>query len=355
MDGDSQQALVKQIGQLLLDHNIDADVEIYRESVCALGGNEVQEKRTLMVNKDLPSSDADKADAFNAALKDVTKGVEGLDINVVSKLGAGDKYKTITDVVALNETDKMNLEHKEGEVWLLDFWATWCPPCQKPMAHNVEMLEKRGAEWGSDVRIIGLSIDQSMEKLAGHVKSKNWTSVEHYHRAGSDASKVYSVSGVPHVMLIDKTGTIVFKGHPAKRPNLEDDLDKLRNGECLTGDGVFSGEKKEEAGEKKEEKKDDGFKEVDAAAINQEIDGFKAVAEGLQADAEIKELAKKCPRAFCVMTFTQKYNPTNETTLGDYKNYRVLVGPQASIDSLKSSLEGKVEGSFEVVLQQHAI
>ncbi|MFN9910297.1 MAG: TlpA family protein disulfide reductase, partial [bacterium] len=23
-----------------------------------------------------------------------------------------------------------------GQVILLDFWATWCPPCQKPMQHN---------------------------------------------------------------------------------------------------------------------------------------------------------------------------------------------------------------------------
>ena len=311
MDNDSQQALMKQIGQCLVDHDIDASVEIYRESVCALAGSEVQEKQVLKVDKDLPSSDAEKAAAFNTAVKEITSGVEGLEINVVSKLGVGDKYKTITDVVALNETEKMNLEHKEGEVWLLDFWATWCPPCQKPMAHNQEMLEKRGADWGSDVRIIGLSIDQSMEKLAGHVKAKNWTSVEHYHRAGSDASKVYSVSGVPHVMLIDKTGTIVFKGHPANRPNLEEDLDKLKAGETLTGKGVFTGEKKEEADEKPKKEEEDGFKEVDAVAINQEIDGFKAVAEGLQADTEIKELAKKCPRAFCVMTFTQKYNPTN--------------------------------------------
>jgi len=120
-----------------------------------------------------------------------------------------------------------------------------------------------------------------MDTLNKHVESKKWTSVEHYHRAESDASKVYSVNGVPHVMLIDKNGTIVFKGHPAGRPNLEDDLDKLRNGEVLTGDNVFTGEKKEEKEAPKGQEDNDGYKEVDAAAINQEIDGFKEVAESL--------------------------------------------------------------------------
>jgi len=28
------------------------------------------------------------------------------------------------------------LAHKEGEVLLVDVWATWCGPCQRPMAHN---------------------------------------------------------------------------------------------------------------------------------------------------------------------------------------------------------------------------
>ena len=85
------------------------------------------------------------------------------------------------------------------------------------MAHNQEMLEKRAADWGQNVRIIGLSIDEDMEDLVKRVEDRKWTSVEHYHRAGSDASKVYNVKGVPHIMLIDKSGKIVFKGHPAKR------------------------------------------------------------------------------------------------------------------------------------------
>lgn len=101
------------------------------------------------------------------------------------------------------------------------------------------MLEKRGDEWKkAGVRIIGLSIDQGREAIVNHVNNKKWTSVEHFHTADSNCSKVYSIRGVPHVMLIDKEGTIVFKGHPAKRPNLEEDLDKLSKGEKLTGEGI---------------------------------------------------------------------------------------------------------------------
>lgn len=45
------------------------------------------------------------------------------------------------------------------------------------------------------------------------------------------------MQGVPHVMLIDKTGKIVFKGHPAGRPDLKADMEKLANGEMPEGLG----------------------------------------------------------------------------------------------------------------------
>ena len=76
---------------------------------------------------------------------------------------------------------KCNIKHEEGQVLLLDFWATWCPPCQKPMAHNQSMIEQHGAGWGDKVRVVGLSIDQDVSKLINHVEDKKWTSVEHYH------------------------------------------------------------------------------------------------------------------------------------------------------------------------------
>ena len=65
----------------------------------------------------------------------------------------------IKDVDKVSGEGRMTVKHEKGQVILLDFWATWCPPCQKPMAHNQHMLETRGAEWGDRVRIISLSAD----------------------------------------------------------------------------------------------------------------------------------------------------------------------------------------------------
>jgi len=50
-------------------------------------------------------------------------------ISVKIDLGAGSRYESIKNVAPLNEETAVNLEHKQGEVWLVDFWATWCPPC----------------------------------------------------------------------------------------------------------------------------------------------------------------------------------------------------------------------------------
>jgi len=157
------------------------------------------------------------------------------------------------------------LKH-DGQAWLIDFWATWCPPCQAPMAHNQTMLEEMGEEWKDNVRIIGLSIDQSRETVASHVKSKGWEKVEHFFRSTSKCSDVYGVKGVPHVMLVDKKGTIVFKGHPASRPDLKSDLTKLGNGEELTGDGIQK-LVTSEGGAVPEIKPEEGFTENDIPAI----------------------------------------------------------------------------------------
>lgn len=180
-----------------------------------------------------------------------------------------------------------SLAHVEGEVWMIDFWATWCPPCQTPMQHNCDMLKKRKDDWAGQVRIIGLSIDSDMKTLEAHVDKKDWKIVEHYWRDKSSCSEVYSVSGVPHVMIIDKSGKIAYKGHPASRPNLEEDFDNLRKDIPLTGQGCAT---VESAGG--EEAAPEGYVEMDGATLAADIEKATAGIEELTKNEDVVAIGK---------------------------------------------------------------
>ena len=84
----------------------------------------------------------------------------------------GEKFVTISGVVDVFGQGKIDIVH-DGKVMLIDFWATWCPPCQKPMAHNVEMKKNNADKW-ANVRIIGLSIDDDALTVKTHCTNKNW-------------------------------------------------------------------------------------------------------------------------------------------------------------------------------------
>jgi thiol-disulfide isomerase/thioredoxin len=95
----------------------------------------------------------------------------------------------------MTTTDKVTFKHAEGEVILLDLWATWCPPCQGPMKHNVDMLLKDKETWKDKVRLCGFSVDQDVNKLKTHIITKDFhkvsdggACVEHYHAENGECT-----------------------------------------------------------------------------------------------------------------------------------------------------------------------
>lgn len=167
--------------------------------------------------------------------------------DISCKLGVGAKMVPIEKVATAVEFDEVNIE-SDGRVILLDFWATWCPPCQAPMKHNDDML-KNHPEWEGKARIIGLSIDQDQDKVMPHVKKHGYERVEHFVKAASDCDETYGVNGVPHCVLIDKEGVIQFVGHPSST-NLEKDIQTLIDGGKLShAAGGEEGKEEEKKGE----------------------------------------------------------------------------------------------------------
>lgn len=110
-------------------------------------------------------------------------------------------------------------------------------------------------------------------------------------------------------MLIDTDGKIVFKGHPASRPDLEKDFDTLLKGERISGAGT---EDEAKGGEEGSEKADAGIdKERDSRKDLEFIDKCaNEVFPGLQKNEKIAAVAKSMPRAFCVFVYEVKHNVT---------------------------------------------
>lgn len=126
---------------------------------------------------------------------------------------------------------KVSLSDYRGKVVFLNFWASWCKPCEQEMPSMQELYRSmRGAPF----EILAVSIDSgSAESVEGFVKERGVTFPVLQDKLGT-IKDIYKTTGVPETFIIDQNGVIAEKIVGPRNwtagANIRTIIDLLRNG-----------------------------------------------------------------------------------------------------------------------------
>ena len=127
-------------------------------------------------------------------------------------------------------------DFEDGQVYVMEFWATWCGPCIVSIPHLSELQE----EYGDSVKIIGVSSEKNVEAVTGFLAKTNksdntlndtrmrYTVAVDPDRSTSTAfMKAAGQNGIPTAFIINGNGRVAWIGHPI---SMDEPLAEIVNG-----------------------------------------------------------------------------------------------------------------------------
>jgi thiol-disulfide isomerase/thioredoxin len=133
----------------------------------------------------------------------------------------GNLFKDIVAEAPNGSEIKLSDYAGKGKYVLLDFWASWCPPCRAEMPHLVELYNEFK---DSDFEIVGYSLDKDDQAWKNGIEQLHitWPQMSDCSYWESAPVKSYAVQGIPCTLLIDPEGKIIARGLTGKE--LEDEI-----------------------------------------------------------------------------------------------------------------------------------
>ena len=135
----------------------------------------------------------------------LTTNVFANDVSEIKNIVIHKDLKVYDNVIFLDKNDeKINIKEFNGNLLLLNFWATWCAPCKEEMPSLDRLQVNQNL---SNLKIFAINVSQeSKKKVDSFFEDLNIENFDPYFDAPTTLAKTFSLRGVPTSILIDKDG-----------------------------------------------------------------------------------------------------------------------------------------------------
>ena len=124
------------------------------------------------------------------------------------------------------EGHRVSLDQLRGKIVMLDFWATWCGPCQISMP----IMDRLQKEFSSDVVLLAINVMEPEETVREYVSRQNLRSKVLLDLEGN-VGEEYGSDAIPMQVIIDRHGVVqrvnVGLG-PRMEASLREEINRLR-------------------------------------------------------------------------------------------------------------------------------
>ena len=117
--------------------------------------------------------------------------------------------------------------NNDGKPFIIDFFATWCKPCNRELDAIAEVYDEWREETGVKIFAVSIDVAQNVNKVKPLVDNHGWE-YDVLLDPNSDFKRALGIQMIPYVLIVDAKGNIVYK-HNGYTDGAEQELiDKVR-------------------------------------------------------------------------------------------------------------------------------
>ncbi|WP_425562995.1 peroxiredoxin family protein [Mucilaginibacter gynuensis] len=127
---------------------------------------------------------------------------------IIKPVSVGQKAPDFT-IPGLDEKP-INLADYKGKYVMIDFWASWCPPCRK---ENPNIVKQYAIYHPKGFNILGISLDDKVPAWKNAIEKDKltWNHASDLSSFNGPVERLYQIESIPSNFIIDPQGVIVAK------------------------------------------------------------------------------------------------------------------------------------------------